>query len=103
MLEIAHSPSQVSTDRLEQLRQEISERGLLFRITEKGKGVVLHEFAEDEVKALAVNGDDVYVGVNKNEPALLGKVNEILASAKADGALEKNAQTWLKEPLPADL
>ncbi len=42
-----------------------SDRGLLFRITEKGKGVVLHEFAEDEVKALAVNGDDVYVGVNK--------------------------------------
>ncbi len=42
-----------------------SDRGLLFRVTEKGKGVVLHEFAEDEVKALAVNGDDVYVGVNK--------------------------------------
>ncbi|MGD0059513.1 MAG: hypothetical protein ABSD58_08860 [Verrucomicrobiia bacterium] len=42
-----------------------SDRGLLFRITEKGKGVVLHEFAEDEVKALAVNGDDVYIGVNK--------------------------------------
>ena len=42
-----------------------SDRGLLFRITEKGKGVVLHEFAEDEVKALAVNGDDIYIGVNK--------------------------------------
>jgi hypothetical protein len=42
-----------------------SDRGLLFRITEKGNGVVLHEFAEDEVKALAVSGDDVYVGVNK--------------------------------------
>jgi outer membrane protein assembly factor BamB len=27
-----------------------SDRGLLYRITEKGKGVVLHEFAEDEVK-----------------------------------------------------
>lgn len=44
-----------------------SDRGLLFRITEKGKGVVLHEFAEDEVKVLAVNGDDVYVGVNKQK------------------------------------
>ena len=44
-----------------------SDRGLLFRITEKGKGVVLHEFAEDEVKALAVNGDDVYIGVNKQK------------------------------------
>jgi polar amino acid transport system substrate-binding protein len=45
----------------------------------------------------------VYVGVNKDQPALLGKVNEILNAAKADGALEKNSQTWLKQPLPADL
>ncbi|HTS17984.1 MAG TPA: hypothetical protein VMP11_10460 [Verrucomicrobiae bacterium] len=44
-----------------------SDRGLLFRITEKGKGVVLHQFAEDEVKALAVSGDDVYVGLNKQK------------------------------------
>jgi len=44
-----------------------SDRGLLYRIAEKGKGVVLHEFAEDEVKALAVHGDDVYVGVNKQK------------------------------------
>ncbi|MCY1186721.1 hypothetical protein D9M73_276230 [compost metagenome] len=45
----------------------------------------------------------VYVGVNKNESALLDKVNQILVTAKSDGALEKNALTWLKEPLPADL
>ncbi len=44
-----------------------SDRGLLYRIAEKGKGVVLHEFAEDEVKALAVNGNDVYVGVNRQK------------------------------------
>jgi hypothetical protein len=44
-----------------------SDRGLLYRIAQKGKGVVLHEFAEDEVKALAVNGSDVYVGVNKQK------------------------------------
>jgi polar amino acid transport system substrate-binding protein len=43
------------------------------------------------------------VGVNKNEPALLEKVNQILVAAKADGSLEKNAMQWLKEPLPADL
>lgn len=45
----------------------------------------------------------VYVGVNKNQPELLDKVNQILAAAKADGALEKNSRQWLKEPLPADL
>ena len=44
-----------------------SDRGLLYRIAEKGKGLVLHEFAEDEVKALAVNGGEVYVGVNKQK------------------------------------
>jgi hypothetical protein len=44
-----------------------SDRGLLYRIAEKGKGVVLDEFAEDEVKALAVHGDDVYIGVNKQK------------------------------------
>lgn len=45
----------------------------------------------------------VYVGVNKNQPELLDKVNQILSAAKADGALDKNSQLWLKEPLPADL
>ena len=45
----------------------------------------------------------VYVGINKNQPALLEKVNQIIATGKTDGSLEKNAQTWLKEPLPADL
>ncbi|MEF9672052.1 hypothetical protein QNM99_05055 [Pseudomonas sp. PCH446] len=29
--------------------------------------------------------------MNKNEPALLEKVNQILATAKTDGSLEKNA------------
>ena len=31
------------------------------------------------------------------------RVNQILATAKTDGSLEKNSQTWLKQPLPADL
>jgi hypothetical protein len=39
LLEIAHSPSQVSNDRLEQLRQEISERGLLFKVRVVGSQV----------------------------------------------------------------
>ena len=44
-----------------------SDRGLLYRVAEKGKGVVLHEFAEDEVKALTVNGNEVYIGVNRQK------------------------------------
>lgn len=43
-----------------------------------------------------------YVGMNKDQPALLAKVNEILAAAKADGTLSKISEKWLKVPLPAD-
>jgi polar amino acid transport system substrate-binding protein len=67
--------------------------------------VAISEKSPKRVPALKVKLKDspVYVGVNKNEPALLDKVNQILVTAKSDGALEKNALTWLKEPLPADL
>ena len=41
-----------------------------------------------------------YVGLNKDEPALLAKVDEIIGKAKADGTLEKLSQKWLKAPLP---
>ncbi|WP_296248238.1 transporter substrate-binding domain-containing protein [Pseudomonas sp. UBA4194] len=52
---------------------------------------------------LKLKDSPVYVGINKNQPALLEKVNQIIASGKTDGSLEKNSQTWLKQPLPADL
>ncbi len=67
--------------------------------------VAISERNPKRIPALKVKLKDspVYVGVNKNEPALLDKVNQILATAKTDGSLEKNAQTWLKQPLPADL
>jgi polar amino acid transport system substrate-binding protein len=67
--------------------------------------VAISEKSPKRVPALKVKLKDspVYVGVNKNEPALLDKVNQILVTAKSDGALEKNALAWLKEPLPADL
>lgn len=42
-----------------------------------------------------------YVGLNKEEPALLAKVNEIIGKAKADGTLQKLSEKWLKAPLPA--
>jgi outer membrane protein assembly factor BamB len=44
-----------------------SDRGSLYRVTGKGKAVVLHEFAEDEVKAIVMSGSDVYIGVNKQK------------------------------------
>jgi polar amino acid transport system substrate-binding protein len=41
-----------------------------------------------------------YIGLNKDEPKLLAKVNEIIASAKTSGELAKLSEKWLKAPLP---
>lgn len=55
-----------------------------------------------EVKVLIKNSP-CSIGLNKDEPALLEKVNAILAAARADGALDKISEKWLGLPLPADL
>jgi polar amino acid transport system substrate-binding protein len=41
-----------------------------------------------------------YVGMNKDEPKLLAKINEIIAKAKSSGELAKLSEKWLKAPLP---
>ena len=41
-----------------------------------------------------------YIGLNKDEPKLLAKVNEIIAKAKASGEIAKLSEKWLKAPLP---
>ncbi|WP_412065692.1 transporter substrate-binding domain-containing protein [Rhizobium sp. SYY.PMSO] len=55
-----------------------------------------------EMKFLITNSP-CYIGLNKNEPALLEKVDGVIAAAKADGTLNAIAQKWLKTALPADL
>ncbi|MBH0238902.1 transporter substrate-binding domain-containing protein [Methylobrevis albus] len=55
-----------------------------------------------ELKFLIKNSP-CYIGLNKNEPALLAKVDEIIAAAKADGSLNAIAQKWLAADLPTDL
>lgn len=52
---------------------------------------------------LNLKNSPTYVGLNKNETALLAKVNAIIASAKADGSLNAISEKWLKQPLPADM
>jgi polar amino acid transport system substrate-binding protein len=52
------------------------------------------------VLKFVIKNSPCYVGLNKGEPALLAKVNEIIAKAKADGDLEKLSEKWLKNPLP---
>jgi len=55
-----------------------------------------------EIKFLIANSP-CYVGLNKNEPALLAKINEIIAAAKADGSLNTISEKWLGAKVPADL
>lgn len=69
--------------------------------------VVMAAIAEKNPKKVPVlkvklKDSPVYVGMAKEQPALLDKVNGILAEAKADGSLNRNAEKWLKQPLPAD-
>ncbi|MGN6467795.1 MAG: transporter substrate-binding domain-containing protein [Rhizobiaceae bacterium] len=42
-----------------------------------------------------------YVGLNKNEPELMAKVNEIIAGARKDGSLDAISEKWLGAKLPA--
>lgn len=55
-----------------------------------------------ELKFL-VQDSPCYIGLNKDEDALLAAINEIIAEAKADGSLEEISQTWLGQPLPEAL
>jgi len=55
-----------------------------------------------EIKFLIKNSP-CYVGMNKDEPKLMAKVNDIIAAAKKDGTLDAIAKKWLKQPLPAEL
>lgn len=50
-----------------------------------------------------IKNSPCYVGLNKDEPALLARVNEAITKAKADGTLNAIALKWLKTPLPVEL
>ena len=41
-----------------------------------------------------------FIGLNKDEPKLLAKLNEIIAQAKTSGDIAKLSEKWLKAPLP---
>jgi polar amino acid transport system substrate-binding protein len=55
-----------------------------------------------ELKFLIKNSP-CFVGLNKDEPGLLAKINAIIADAKKDGTLDAISKKWLAAPLPAEL
>ena len=59
--------------------------------------------ARPPVVKFVIKDSPCYVGLNKDEPKLLAKVNEIIAKAKKSGELAKISEKWLKAPLPASL
>jgi polar amino acid transport system substrate-binding protein len=50
-----------------------------------------------------IKNSPCFVGMNKNEPRLLAKVDAAIAQSKKDGSLEAMSQKWFKAPLPAGL
>jgi polar amino acid transport system substrate-binding protein len=44
-----------------------------------------------------------FVGLNKNEPRLLEKVDAALKQARQDGTLDTMSKKWFGAPLPANL
>ncbi|WP_419787095.1 transporter substrate-binding domain-containing protein [Pseudodesulfovibrio sp.] len=50
-----------------------------------------------------IKNSPCYVGIAKEQPELMAKVNEIIAEAKKDGSLGKIAEKWLHNPLPENL
>ena len=59
--------------------------------------------AKEPVLKVKLKDSPVYIGINKNEPALKAKVDAILEEGRADGTLSKNSEKWLGDPLPKDI
>ncbi len=47
---------------------------------------------------VVLSNSPCYVGMNKGEPQLLAKVNQIIREAKSDGYLDKLSKQWLGAP-----
>ncbi len=57
--------------------------------------------ARPPILKFVIKDSPCYIGLNKNEPQLIAKVNAIIAKAKASGELGKISEKWLKAELPA--
>jgi polar amino acid transport system substrate-binding protein len=54
-------------------------------------------------KKFIIKDSPCFIGLNKNEPKLLAKINAIIAAAKKNGTLDGMSRKWLGYGLPADL
>jgi polar amino acid transport system substrate-binding protein len=61
-----------------------------------------HPPREPQLK-FVIKDSPCFVGLNKNEPQLLAKVNASIQQAKKDGSLEAMSKKWFGQNLPANL
>jgi polar amino acid transport system substrate-binding protein len=61
-----------------------------------------HPAIEPEQKFKLMNSPD-HIALNKEQPRLKQKVNEVIAQIKKDGSLNDISKKWLMLPLPSDL
>jgi len=61
-----------------------------------------HPAIEPEQKFQLMNSPD-HIALNKGQPRLQAKLNELVAQMKKDGSLDAISQKWLIQPLPKDL
>lgn len=50
-----------------------------------------------------IKNSPCYIGINKQQPKLMSKLNGIIATSKTNGSLESISQKWLHTKLPQDL
>jgi polar amino acid transport system substrate-binding protein len=61
-----------------------------------------HPAIEPEQKFKLMNSPD-HIALNKDQPRLKQKVNDVVAEIKKDGSLNDISKKWLMLPLPSDL
>lgn len=54
-------------------------------------------------KKFIISDSPCFIGLNKDEPKLLARVDAVIAMAKKNGSLDAISRKWLGLPLPADL
>jgi polar amino acid transport system substrate-binding protein len=61
--------------------------------------VLTKSLVKKTVLKFLLRNSPCYVGVGKNQPALLARINTIIGDARKDGRLDKISLEWLKMPL----
>ncbi|WP_233886877.1 transporter substrate-binding domain-containing protein [Paraburkholderia flagellata] len=68
-----------------------------------GATIMARHPANDPEQKFSLFSSPDHVGLNKNEPRLMQKVDGAIAAAKKDGSMNAISLKWLRAPLPANL